>query len=606
MPSQKQLEPSSGLDPTDDAPPPSGPAPTVGSLRAEVPTIGSPRSEASPTMTIARKTLVGIPPATPSTTLLSPPVLPGALSRPSLASSHSRTSPPPVPSRASLPPVLGRSVSTAGVPPAPPSRGVTLQWDGGDDEATHIFDRPSSEEPSKVAARPAAGAPSPSRTSISPAAGTPVPSPAVSPAASSSYSSPAGVARPTGPSFPVPPASASLPPPFASAPLSFPYPVPSPPASTASLPLAALPLAASPPRRPTFISRYGTLIAGGAFGAVVFGSVLYFLTTRPGKAVINVSDAQGAAINRLEISVDGKVQCQTAPCTVESLSPGPHDVSILAPGFQPPAVERVSIEASKVSAIRFALVPTKQMTSGLRVAAAEPGQPGVRLFIDGAEVGPLPQSVHDIAPGTHTIRIAGSDRYAPSEQVVNIGKGELVDLGAQPLRIVKGKAAISLHTPGARVQLISGRERRELSALPITLDIDTSQPWSLEATKPGYVVYKQAIGFEDGVAEKSFAITLNPKGAAPRPAPRPAKVEADEANDVAEVAESGFLNINSIPASTVTLDGRPLGATPKLKVPVKAGVHTVQFVNTEDGLTKEISVTVGAGETKAATARLRD
>jgi hypothetical protein len=41
-----------------------------------------------------------------------------------------------------------------------------------------------------------------------------------------------------------------------------------------------------------------------------------------------------------------------------------------------------------------------------------------------------------------------------------------------------------------------------------------------------------------------------------------------------------------------------------MNVTVKPGTHTVKFVNSEQGLTKTVSVTVGAGETKPAVAKL--
>jgi hypothetical protein len=75
-------------------------------------------------------------------------------------------------------------------------------------------------------------------------------------------------------------------------------------------------------------------------------------------------------------------------------------------------------------------------------------------------------------------------------------------------------------------------------------------------------------------------------------------------NAAAQGGGEGFLNINSIPPSTCFLDGKSLGTTPKVHVSVPAGAHTVKFVNTDQGLTKTISVNVGAGETKPAVAKL--
>jgi eukaryotic-like serine/threonine-protein kinase len=86
---------------------------------------------------------------------------------------------------------------------------------------------------------------------------------------------------------------------------------------------------------------------------------------------------------------------------------------------------------------------------------------------------------------------------------------------------------------------------------------------------------------------------------APRAAPPPA-----EAAGESEGGPEAFLTMNSIPPSTCFLDGKSLGSTPKVHVTVKPGSHTVKFVDADDGLTKTLSVSVGAGETKAAVAKL--
>jgi serine/threonine-protein kinase len=64
----------------------------------------------------------------------------------------------------------------------------------------------------------------------------------------------------------------------------------------------------------------------------------------------------------------------------------------------------------------------------------------------------------------------------------------------------------------------------------------------------------------------------------------------------------GLLNINSIPVSTVILDGRPIGSTPKLGVKVAPGSHTVVFVHPQHGR-KTSTVTVTAGGTATAAVR---
>jgi hypothetical protein len=233
--------------------------------------------------------------------------------------------------------------------------------------------------------------------------------------------------------------------------------------------------------------------------------------------------------------------------------------------------------------------------------------------------------VRDLTPGDHVIKVAGSERYQPLEKHVTVDSGSMADLGTIQLKVLKGKATISLGTPGARVYLVSGSDRRELPMLPISVDIDTTKTWSLQASKTGYGDYSQPITFDDGQAEKNYMVTLEPKGSAvtaspvtnyapaapaprpeppPAPAPAPAPAAAAPASDNGGGGSEAFLNINSIPPSTCFLDGRSLGPTPKGHISVKPGTHTVKFVNSDQGLTKTISVTVGAGETKPAVARL--
>jgi serine/threonine-protein kinase len=194
------------------------------------------------------------------------------------------------------------------------------------------------------------------------------------------------------------------------------------------------------------------------------------------------------------------------------------------------------------------------------------------------------------------------------------------DLGQVQLKVLKGKATITLATPGANVYLVSGSDRRELRSLPISVDIDTTKVWSLQASKVGYNDYSQAITFDDGQAEKSFTVSLDAKGGsapavawggggggtAPVPATTtdPGTAGGGGGGGGGAGGGEGFLNINSIPPSSCFLDGKALGTTPKVHVSVSAGSHTVKFVDADDGLTKTISVKVGAGETKAAVAKL--
>jgi serine/threonine-protein kinase len=390
-----------------------------------------------------------------------------------------------------------------------------------------------------------------------------------------------------------------------------------------------------PPPAPQSSSKGGLFIGLGiVFLGLVAAALVFMLMPRTGKIVVNVADGKGTVIDHVEVFVDGKKQCDTVPCIVDQVTTGDHQVKILG-GFEAVAPRTVAVESQKSATVDFSLVGSAKGT-GVKIASR---QAGVKLYIDNKEIGPVPQEVKDLSPGDHTIRLAGSDRHKPYETKVSIGKDEMQDLGNMQLAVAKGKATIQLATPGARVFIVSGADRRELPTLPISVEIDTAKTWFLEASKLGFNDFKTPISFEDGQAEKTFTVSLDPKGTAPAatvaapaatavatvtPTVRPtataaaptataASPTATAASPTATAASTGaaatgeaFLNINSIPASNVVLDGKPLGQTPQMKIKVTPGSHTVLFINAELSLKKSISVTVGAGETKPAIAKLRD
>jgi serine/threonine protein kinase len=447
--------------------------------------------------------------------------------------------------------------------------------------------------------------------------------------------------------MPMPHRPSSFPPPAAGMPShppatqagpmqSYPPPGSIPPGS---LPPASLPPASLPPQsqmgsramEATQMVRAQAPTEGGGKGPIVVlgigliaiaaAAAVFLAMPRTGKLVVNVADAKGAAADRVEVFVDGKKQCDTSPCTVDQLTAGEHQIKVIAAGADP-LTKSATVESRGSVTADFTLPAAKAVGgTGLRVSG---NQPGVKLFIDGREIGALPQEVKDLTPGDHKVRIAGSDRYAALEKNVIIGKDEMQDLGPMTLKVVKGKITVQLQTPGAKVYLVSGGERKEVTPLPLSIDpIDPSKSWSIEASKAGFADFKQAITFDDGQAEKTINVSLDSKtatattaaatGATPAPqtapatpATQPAAQPATPKPAPAEVASGeAFLNINSIPASSVVLDGKPLGTTPQLKVKVSPGAHSVLFVNAEQGLKKSVQVTVGSGETKAAFAKLK-
>lgn len=65
---------------------------------------------------------------------------------------------------------------------------------------------------------------------------------------------------------------------------------------------------------------------------------------------------------------------------------------------------------------------------------------------------------------------------------------------------------------------------------------------------------------------------------------------------------TGRLSFNSIPPSSVLLDGRPLGGTPRANVRVTPGTYTVTFVHPKHGR-KNITVKIASGANKSVSVR---
>jgi serine/threonine-protein kinase len=99
-----------------------------------------------------------------------------------------------------------------------------------------------------------------------------------------------------------------------------------------------------------------------------------------------------------------------------------------------------------------------------------------------------------------------------------------------------------------------------------------------------------------------------PDLAAPTSAPPPSSVPSSPPTRALAPPSmrsgEAFLNINSLPPSLCYLDGREVGVAPRVHVSVTPGTHIITFVLPDQGVTKTILVTVEAGETKLATAKL--
>jgi hypothetical protein len=279
-----------------------------------------------------------------------------------------------------------------------------------------------------------------------------------------------------------------------------------------------------------------------------------------------------------------------------------------------------------------------QEATGIRVSSK---QNGVKLLVDGKLIGMLPQELKGMTPGEHAIVFDAGDRYAQQRSTVVLVPGEMKELEPIALKVTRGSAIFDVRTPGTQLALVSSDERRELTDYSHAVDVDNTKTWTLEATKSGYKPVALPIVFDER-AERTFTVQLSESGGVDILALPAANVTVTEETPVAaalpttkakkrkERAERGeasprlvqpapapmvaaptagaaasgtcSLNINTIPSSHVTLDGRNLGTTPRLAVMVSSGSHNIVF-STENARKSTIT-SCRPGETKTVAIRM--
>jgi serine/threonine-protein kinase len=355
----------------------------------------------------------------------------------------------------------------------------------------------------------------------------------------------------------------------------------------------------------------------GAIGVTVLvvGAALYFLFGRSGGLTVTISGPGGRPVDGVQVFVDDVKLCDTSPCRIDRLAPGAHILKASAKGYQETAAQAISISAGDQTTQNISLSAGGGDTS-IRVSAMGSG---LKLYVDGQEVGELPATAKSLSSGTHTVRVAGNDRYEPYEEKVTLDDGEKKTIGPLKLQVLKGLATFKAGpgADGARV-LLDGRLVPEL---PATIEVPAGKQLTLVASKPGFSTYKRMVSFDDGVAEKTFEITMaegseDVSSAAATPVTErlpPARSNTGTSHkepppppppQKSAAKGKAVLNMNSSPVCNVILNGHPLGATPKVGVQVDPGPQTVVFVHPDFGR-KVMSATVGAGETKTFMARMQ-
>lgn len=132
-----------------------------------------------------------------------------------------------------------------------------------------------------------------------------------------------------------------------------------PPHQTSLAPVAAEQITLPPMRQRSM----GGWIAAGVLGlAAVVG--LLFLIPKTGLAgggegelIVTVAGPGQSSVAMPKVLIDGQNRCETSPCRVKDLDPGPHFVRVSAPGFKATTDLAVSVVAGEEAVLRVDMVP---------------------------------------------------------------------------------------------------------------------------------------------------------------------------------------------------------------------------------------------------------
>jgi hypothetical protein len=391
-------------------------------------------------------------------------------------------------------------------------------------------------------------------------------------------------------------------------------------APASSAPVSSAPNISTRPLSPSSV-RALALGAGSrlwlALGAlVIVASLVWAFWPSKGTLLVTVSGPGGAAVEGVQVFVDGKAVCTGSPCNVPDLPKGAHLVRASAQGLGDTADESISIEAGSQVVHNIRLIAAAGgETGGIQVSAGE--QP-ILLFVDGQPVGNLPQKVMGLAVGEHWLKFAPSDGTDPFEKSVVIGAAEILQVEPTPAH--GDKVLVTIRLSGASEGATVTLNDDFLLDFPAELELTPGDVYELKATKSGYKDFSTQVHVNKGDPRKTIEIDLEPAAARMRGARNPtlAKDLKDKLDKLPAVkppaaarasaapavaAGNAVLDINSSPPSSVILNGRPLGMTPQMGVEVPGGqTQTLIFVHPKYGRRKA-EHNVPAGKKKTVSIR---
>lgn len=184
----------------------------------------------------------------------------------------------------------------------------------------------------------------------------------------------------------------------------------------------------------------------------------------------------------LRVVMDGAtlIPDNTSPVRVAYLEPGKHVVTIEKRGYLDSQLE-VEIKTGK-GVSRGVLL--KRIEGGIELAT-EPA--GATVWIDERPLEvKTPFVLKGISPGTHLVRIAKGNEYAPEKIFVVVEQDKVTKVPMQRLQRKIVEVSFESKPAGAMAYLITGAKRASMGLTPAKAVLDLSRSYRVRYDLPGY------------------------------------------------------------------------------------------------------------------------
>ena len=494
-----------------------------------------------------------------------------------------------------------------------------LDWD--DDEIeTQLYDREDDDDDAYgLAPAPAAAAMPTARPQASPRSTLMGMGALPPPGGSAGLPAPGGAA----PGLPLPPGA--FPPPAApmGEPINDPFAVPTP-ASDTGLGLDDVMPAVDhgrPVQAPSDLAPRKKSGGGGKVAMAIVlvmlilglsgGALWYFVLRAKPQGKLTVRCAQTGCM----IRIDDQKEAHASPYAV-SLKPGPHMVTLKAPGFKT-LVKEVEIKSGEKVILEPPL--RKAMVSkGWFNLISVPS--GAEVILDANSLAQKTDIRVEVAAGPHKIQLKRAGFYPwPLDKAhqfeVKPGANPQIKRILIPRRLQLVISASNVRRGAARFAVYKDTAKILSGKVPKTVAIkkvDPKSAYRVIIRAKGHPDWSKKLAF-DGTDEISVHAPFSSKATAemdppdppymapmymaPRPmymTPRPMYMTPRPMPPDMRATGSkwGYLRINTIPWTKIYVDGRPRGTTPQLKLKLKAGRHKLVLLNNNFGIRKTYWITI--------------